>query len=205
MDAEVAWSSRKKDVANKDTTVQPLQVALTHMPGEDTAVYFYAEVDRNSVMALNRELRYKEKNLRSLQQSMEVTGGHINLYINSPGGAVLQGFSAMDTIRASTIPITTIIDGCAASAATLMSVVGKHRVIYKHAPLLIHQLSSIHWGNFEQLKDDMKNSERFMETIRNIYREYTKIPPKALDDMLKHDLWWDAKTCLKYGLVDKII
>ena len=28
---------------------------------------------------------------------------------------------------------------------------------------------------------------------------------KELDKLLKHDLWWDADTCLKYGLVDEII
>ena len=26
-----------------------------------------------------------------------------------------------------------------------------------------------------------------------------------ISDILKRDLWWDAKTCLKYGLVDDII
>ena len=203
---ETLWSSRKKAGVSKDShMVQPVQPVLTPMPGEDTTVYFYADVDRNSVMTLNRELRCKEKNLRTLQHTMGVTGGHIDLYINSPGGVVLQGFSAMDTIRASTIPVTTIIDGEAASAATFISVVGNERLMYEHAHILIHQLSSIHWGNFEQLKDDMQNSERFMETIRDIYRKYTKISVKAMDDMLKHDLWWDAKTCLKYGLVDRII
>ena len=28
---------------------------------------------------------------------------------------------------------------------------------------------------------------------------------KELNKLLKHDLWWDADTCLKYGLVDEII
>jgi ATP-dependent protease ClpP protease subunit len=28
---------------------------------------------------------------------------------------------------------------------------------------------------------------------------------KKLDEMLKHDLMWDAQTCLKYGMIDEII
>ena len=44
-----------------------------------------------------------------------------------------------------------------------------------------------------------------MERIKQIYREHTKIPTKKLNEVLKHDLWWDAETCLKYGLVDEII
>jgi ATP-dependent protease ClpP protease subunit len=28
---------------------------------------------------------------------------------------------------------------------------------------------------------------------------------RKLDEILKHDLLWDAKMCLKYGLVDEVI
>ena len=38
-----------------------------------------------------------------------------------------------------------------------------------------------------------------------IYTKYTKIPKTVLKDLLKKDIYLDAKTCLKYGLVDKII
>ena len=44
-----------------------------------------------------------------------------------------------------------------------------------------------------------------MDTIKNVYKKYTKVPVRKLNEILKHDLMWDAKTCLKYGLVDEII
>ena len=44
-----------------------------------------------------------------------------------------------------------------------------------------------------------------METIKRVYKEYTKVPMKKLDEILKHDLLWDAETCLEYGLIDNII
>ena len=28
---------------------------------------------------------------------------------------------------------------------------------------------------------------------------------KKLNEILKHDLMWDAKTCLEYGMIDEII
>ena len=28
---------------------------------------------------------------------------------------------------------------------------------------------------------------------------------QKLDEILKHDLMWDEKTCLEYGLVDEIV
>ena len=77
--------------------------------------------------------------------------------------------------------------------------------MHEHAFMLIHQLSSMSWGKYEELKDSMQNNDLLMETIKNLYIERTKIPKKELEEMLKRDLWWDAKTCLKYGLIDEII
>ena len=51
----------------------------------------------------------------------------------------------------------------------------------------------------------MANNDLLMKTIKDIYVKYTKIPQKELAKMLKHDLWWTAKTRLKYGLIDEII
>ena len=43
-----------------------------------------------------------------------------------------------------------------------------------------------------------------MNKIIKLYQDNASIPKKQLKDILKHDLWWDSKTCLKYGLVDEI-
>ena len=55
------------------------------------------------------------------------------------------------------------------------------------------------------MQDDMENSEMLMKKIKRIYEEHTKIPKKEMDNILKHDLWWEAEKCLEYGLVDEII
>jgi len=26
-----------------------------------------------------------------------------------------------------------------------------------------------------------------------------------MDEILKHDIWWDAEQCLEYGLIDEIV
>ena len=99
----------------------------------------------------------------------------------------------------------TIIDGCAASAATLMSVVADRRYMHRNSCMLIHQLSGAMWGKFTSMKDDMQNSEMLMEKIKKIYREHTRIPEDVLEEILQHDLWWEAEKCLEYGLIDEII
>ena len=171
----------------------------------DNRIYFYSGVTTSNVLTFNKEIR--NLNVKILSSATALSSDPANLYvhINSYGGSVFAGLAAMDYIRTSTVPVHSVIDGCAASAATLMSVVAKERYMHEHSFMLIHQLSSGMWGKYEELKDDMKNCDVLMKTIKKIYMERAKIPKSKLSQILKHDLWFDAKTCLNYGLVDEII
>ena len=169
-------------------------------------IYFYSEVSRPKVLTLNKNLSNVGMSLQNRANTLQQEDpGKIFLHINSYGGSVFAGLAATDYILKSPVGVVTVIDGCAASAATLMSVVGTKRLMHKHSFMLIHQLSSWMAGKYSELQDDMKNNDALMKTIKDIYEEHTKIPKSQLSKILKHDLWWDAKKCLQYGLVDEII
>ena len=198
---DVKWSTDLGDTSDSDSDEEN-KVEASH-----NRIYFYSEVKRSKVLVLNKYIR--NLNVSALNAatsySSDPQSRSIYLHINSYGGSVFAGLAALDYIRNSQIPVCSIVDGCAASAATLMSIVAKERAMHHHSFMLIHQISSGMWGKYEELKDDMKNNEILMKTIKNIYQEYANIPKTKLDSILKHDLWFDAKTCLKYGLVDYII
>lgn len=169
-------------------------------------IYFYSEVSRAKNLELNKKLVSLGTQLVNRSNSLGMAQhAPIKLHINSYGGSLFAGFSSVDYVLNCAVPVHSIIDGCAASAATLFSVVAEKRYMNKHSFMLIHQLSSGMWGNYESLKDEMENCDLLMETIRNIYAEHTKIPKKTLNQILKKDLWFDTETCLKYGLIDEII
>ena len=169
-------------------------------------IYFYSEVSRSKVLTLNKTMANTGLSLQNRANTLNLQDpGKIFLHINSYGGSVFAGLAATDCILSSPVEVTTVVEGCAASAATLMSVVGTHRLIHAHSFMLVHQLSSWMVGKYSELQDDMKNNDLLMKTIKGIYEEHTKIPKKQLSNILKHDLWWDAKKCLEYGLVDGII
>lgn len=56
-----------------------------------------------------------------------------------------------------------------------------------------------------EIEDDIKNARQFMEVIRSIYKKFSKINAKKIDDILKCDLWLSSDQCLEYGLIDTII
>ena len=71
--------------------------------------------------------------------------------------------------------------------------------------MLVHQLSSNFWGTYANFEDEKKNLDLMMKNIKDVYKKYTKLPMKQLDEILKHDLMWDAQTCLDYGMIDEIV
>ena len=71
--------------------------------------------------------------------------------------------------------------------------------------MLIHELSSGSGGKFTELEDETKNNRLMMNMIKSIYYRYTKISPSEIDEILKHDIWFDANKCKQLGLVDEII
>tara|TARA_Y100000310_G_scaffold311139_1_gene357151 strand:+ start:387 stop:1001 length:615 start_codon:yes stop_codon:yes gene_type:complete len=202
---DIFWAGKDK----KDGESPPIGASTDKNNVVETTnnrIYYYSEVSRQKILVLNKSLRNLNDNLLNQSQLLGLDDpANIYLHVNSFGGSVFAGLSAVDYVKSCEIPVHTIVEGCAASAATLFSVVGTHRQIRSNSFMLIHQISSGMWGKYEELKDSIDNCDLFMQIIKDIYNEHTKIPKKKLNEILKHDLWFDAETCLEYGLVDEII
>jgi ATP-dependent Clp protease protease subunit len=173
-------------------------------------VWFYAPITPASSLKLNAILQDLSMRLAPTAfSSMHEVGqpSPIWLHINSYGGEVFSAFAMADTIQriSAIIPIVTIVEGCAASGATFASIAGTKRLMRKNAFMLVHELRNGGWGKYSELKDEMTNNLNIMKAIKDWYKENTKIPEKEMDSILSKDIWWNAKTCLKYGLIDQII
>lgn len=168
-------------------------------------IYFYCGVSTKTCLKLNIELKRIAQNIIDNGQNLLNKDKYIYLHINSFGGSVFAAFSTIDTIINLKVPVVSIIEGAAASAATMISVMCNYRIIYPNSYMLIHQLSSMSWGKMDEMEDEMCNLKELMKRIKMIYKKKTKINKDDLSEILKHDLWWDAKKCLTVGLVDKIL
>ncbi len=172
----------------------------------ENTIFFYGEVNDSTCLDLNAiliDLDAKIWNTFAFIDS--ATKPHIKLRIKSDGGEIFSALSTIDVIRNLKCDVYTYVDGCAASAATLLSICGKKRFIGKNGFMLIHQLSTANAGKFKELEDNFENCKAVMKLLKDIYKQYTKINMKALNEILDHDLWFDSATCLSYGLVDEVI
>jgi ATP-dependent protease ClpP protease subunit len=99
-------------------------------------IYFYGGIDEKSAMELNRAIHAVSMKLAPTAfSSMQEVGSPapIWLHINSMGGEVFSSFAIADTIeRVSTLtPVITVIEGAAASGATIISTAGSKRLMRK--------------------------------------------------------------------------
>lgn len=173
---------------------------------EGSHIWFYKSVSQASVQELAVALHKTAINQRVQAAQIGLPEPlPIHLHIHSYGGDVFAGFAAADAVLQCPVPVHTHIEGGAASAATLFSVCGAYRTIGANAFILIHQLSSVFWGKYEEMKDEMQNYDLLMAQFRRLYQAHTKLPAKQIDEILKKDLWFDAAKALKCGLIDEVL
>jgi ATP-dependent protease ClpP protease subunit len=169
---------------------------------ENNHIYFYTDVNPESCLDLNRKITALNKELLKYAIDYDCEPPNIYLHINSYGGCLFSALSVVDTIKNSRVPIVSIVEGNAASAATMISMVCNKRYITPNSFMLIHQLSSACSGNFEALKDEFLSDTKLMELIYKLYRENTTMSEKEIKTVLKRDIWWTSAECIKAGLVD---
>ena len=202
----------QEEQQDEEQTQPPQQYIINAGPTSSGAVtrvvenniYFYGDITEANALELNAALYEMDKKLSITNVFLDMNPV-INLHINSYGGSLFAGLATVDVIRNLKSNVHSIIEGAAASAATIISVACTKRFMGKYSKMLIHQLSAGAYGKYNELEDDMENNKHLMSTIKEIYKVYTNVPMKKLNEILKHDLWFDSKTCLELGLVDEII
>ena len=159
------WGSKEENeeqVSVHEYASESLGPSSTDFNVVDTShnrIYFYSGVTRPKILQLNKYIFNLNVNMLSKTGPLEYEPPPIKIHINSYGGSVFAGLAALDYIKNSKVPVHTIIDGCAASAATMMSCVGTHRQMHRNSCMLVHQLSGAMWGKFQEMEDDFDSYE----------------------------------------------
>lgn len=171
----------------------------------DNNIYFYSPITKLSCFKLEKEIILLNRKNLLYKKELNIDNGPINLHIQSNGGSLLHAIYITDLIKNLETPVYTYIDGFSASAATIISVVGKKRYMTKNSVMLIHQLSSGMQGKFYEMEDENENLNNLMKYITNIYIDNSKINEDLLSSILKRDIWLNSTFCLENGLIDEII
>ena len=174
-------------------------------------IYFYEEINEVTQMILEVMLKDAVRDVLT-EHVGEILGGElpesVTIHVNSPGGYLNCGFALYDYIKTSQIPITCVVEGLCASAATLIMLACPVRVMSPNSVYLMHQCSWGCWGENRFMQDHADNAQKAMKKLRTIYLAETKIADGKSDKereayiqhLLEHDYELDADECEKLGI-----
>tara|TARA_Y100000992_G_scaffold56587_1_gene34291 strand:- start:518 stop:1093 length:576 start_codon:yes stop_codon:yes gene_type:complete len=167
-------------------------------------ILYYGDIDREN--ALEFVEKFKKLEIDLLKKAAELVGYEpmIRVHIMSEGGDVFAGLNMMNVLERSRVKVITIAQGSCCSAATFVLLGGAERRMGKNAYCLIHQISTEMWGNFNELKNEMKSNDKLMKMLKDMYLSKTKIPETKFKTLMKKDIYLPPDKCLKYGIVSVI-
>jgi ATP-dependent protease ClpP protease subunit len=131
----------------------------------------------------------------------------INLFINSPGGDVMDGVAIYGQIRRHNAHVTAYIDGWACSIASVIPMAADKVVMSDTSMMMIHHPWSVAVGNSDEFRKAADTLDSILEgSIIPAYKSKCgdKISDSKLREFLKNEKMLTAKECLQYGFCDEI-
>ncbi|MEE9611264.1 MAG: ATP-dependent Clp endopeptidase proteolytic subunit ClpP [Desulfatiglandales bacterium] len=131
----------------------------------------------------------------------------INLYINSPGGAVTAGLAIYDTMQYIKPDVTTICMGQSTSMAALLLAAGAKgkRYALPHARIMIHQPLGGVQGQATDIDIQAKEILKIKDTIHNILSQHTGKSLETIREDTERDFFMSTEDAVDYGIIDKVI
>lgn len=176
----------------------------TNIKAIDNHIYFYTDVTQASALSLIEEL---QKINRKMLVENWINGGSmpIWLHINSDGGDMASAFAVADTIGTLETAVYSIIEGTAASGATIISCGCDKRLITKNSIMLVHPFWTFHAGNYDELKDHSVGDDIVMKQYIRFYVCHSNMSKKDVKKLLKRQSWLSPELAIEYGLVDDVL
>jgi ATP-dependent Clp protease protease subunit len=128
----------------------------------------------------------------------------LNIYINSGGGDVFAAQAIYSMLNRHKAQKTTYVDGLAASAASVIAMVGDKRIMPNNAMFMIHKASSIAAGNASDFRKRADDLEKIEESIISVYQEKSGLEREKIIELMTAETWMTAKEAKDYGFIDEI-
>ncbi len=175
-----------------------------------TVLDVFSRLMMDRILFLGTDVNYQVSNILVAQllflESVDPKRD-IQLFINSPGGSVIDGMGIYDVMQYVSPDVATICTGLAASMGAVLLAAGapKKRSALPHARVMIHQLSGGMRGTFSDMEISYKFSKQLREELYQILSKHTGKDFKTIEKDSDRDNWMKAEEAMKYGLIDEVL
>jgi ATP-dependent Clp protease, protease subunit len=131
----------------------------------------------------------------------------IQMFINSPGGSVIDGMGIYDTMQYVAPDVATICTGMAASMGAVLLCAGKKgkRTCLPHARVMIHQPSGGMQGQFTDMEISYNLIKQLRKELYDILAHHAGKTFEEIEKDSERDNWMTSYEAKEYGLVDEVL
>jgi ATP-dependent Clp protease, protease subunit len=129
----------------------------------------------------------------------------ITIRIDSPGGDPFAASAMLNLLKSQGKPVTVIIDGLAASAASLLAMAGNEILMGSGSMFMVHNPWTIGMGNstdFRKLADDL---DAIGATMRDVYVARTGLKADELQAMMDAETWLSPQESIDKGFANGML
>lgn len=123
----------------------------------------------------------------------------IDVYINSYGGSVAQGFAIYNQLKNHPAKVTTICSGFACSIASIIFLAGDERIMQDASLLMIHNPFCMTVGNANELRKQADDLDKMAQVSVDIYCAATGLDEKTIKKMMDQETWITSKEACELG------
>ncbi|MCJ2108036.1 Clp protease ClpP [Methylobacterium sp. E-041] len=125
--------------------------------------------------------------------------GDITVRVNSGGGIAFDGIAIYSLLLAHAGKVTVVVDGIAASAASLIVMAGDVREIRDGAMMMIHDAAGVTFGTSADHQRSATVLDKLSDQYAGIYAKRAGIDQSAARDLMKAETWFDADEAVAQG------
>lgn len=163
----------------------------------DRIVYFTGEVNEDSCNTAIAQLLY----LSSVDER------DINMYINSPGGSVVDGLGLIDTMNYINCNVSTTCIGMAASMGAVLLSNGTQgkRFVLPHSRVMIHQVSSGMRGTVSDMEIEFEQTKRCKQDVYEILAKNTGKSFEEMEKLCDRNNWFIGQEAVDLHIADRVL
>ena len=128
----------------------------------------------------------------------------INVRINSEGGSVFDGITIHNALKNYKANVNVMIDGLAASIASVIAMAGDTIEMAENAFMMIHDPWLVTAGSADDLRKVAEEMDMIRESLLDTYVRRTGGDKKKISDMMHDETWMNAEMAAELGFADTI-
>jgi len=175
----------------------------------ERAYDLYSRLLKDRIIFLGEDVNEHSMNLCIMQMlflDREDSHAPIELYINSPGGSVVDGLALYDVMHTISAPVNTTCVGTAASMGAILLCGGTGtRSALPHSRIMIHQVSSGYRGTAADINIQVKETNKLYDQLLEILATKSGQTVKKVRNDCDRDYYMSAEEAKAYGLIDAVI